>query len=861
MMKKYTISILTLITCLCLLFVAGCGGGGAENAIEDSAFTIGYNANGAESGSAPAVQSGNGKEVLSVKANTGNLAKGGYLFDGWNTSADGSGSDYAPGALYNGKNIILFAKWAAIFNYNVINPGSPAPALDGVQRSPSFPYASITGLTAKGKTLSNINIPDIIDGYTVSSIGDNAFQNCSNITEIAIPDTVTDIGNNAFNGCANLSEVTMQGTTPPSVGTDAFTGCVLLAVTVPQSAAAAYNSNPGWSVVTIVSPGTFCISYSGNGSDGGIVPLKQVGMTGFPIQVYGNTGDLTRAGCSFNNWNTKPDGTGNRFEANASYAGPDNLALYAQWTHPDYTVTFDDQGADIQRVSPSTIKVIAPANTIGELPATPPKRNGYSFVGWNTQLDGEGDSFAVGSQVISDKTVYAKWYANDCIISYVGNGATSGSAPDRQDVSFNQVITLRSNTGNLKQDGYSFCGWNTKADGSGTDYAEGASYTVFGDATLYSKWLPLLTVTYDSNGATSGSVPVAQQGINDEQITLRSNTGDLKRDGYRFCGWNTKADGSGTDYSVGASYSVTGDAILYAKWLLLYTITYDSNQATSGSVPPAQQGVYGEQINIQSNIGNLTRTEFEFGGWNIKADGSGADYVVGKNYTITGDITLFVKWDSIYCPYAEVAVGDIVLSNGAAITPSNFTTYVSHLSSAGITPVGVIAFENSYRCMVGLKQSSLAWAKKGTSGCNISFSTNQTDGLGNWNVIKATDPTGSTDAATNYPAFNFANTYGNTFCPNSVFSNSIWYIPSLDFKGITTSGELFLLYRNRTTINNTMTILNNAGIEVALITDDFIWSSSQGDSRPEIASIIGKDCHAANFTKYSSAVVRVICRF
>ena len=183
----------------------GGGGGGAGNATDDTAFSIGYNANGAESGTAPSAQTGNGKEVLSVSDNTGSLAKAGYLFDGWNTSADGSGADYAPGALYNGKNITLYAKWAAIFNYNVINLGSPTPALDGDQRSPGISSAVITGLTDRGRQLSSVNIPDSIDGYTISSIGANAFQDCSNLTEVTIPNSVTNIGDNAFNGCTNLS--------------------------------------------------------------------------------------------------------------------------------------------------------------------------------------------------------------------------------------------------------------------------------------------------------------------------------------------------------------------------------------------------------------------------------------------------------------------------------------------------------------------------------------------------------------------------------------------------------------------------------------------------------------------------------
>ena len=200
----------------------------------------------------------------------------------------------------------------------------------------------------------------------------------------------------------------MQSTTHPAVGTDAFAGCILLAVSVPQSAASAYNSSPSWSTVVILAPGTFSVVYNGNGSDGGIVPARQVGMTGITIQVYGNNGSLTRAGCSFNGWNTKADGTGNRFVEDGSYAGPENMTLYAQWTHPDYTVTFDDQEADIQQVSPSTMKVTAPANTIGSLPSEP-RRYGYEFGGWYTEPDGAGELFVIGSSVLSSKTVYANW--------------------------------------------------------------------------------------------------------------------------------------------------------------------------------------------------------------------------------------------------------------------------------------------------------------------------------------------------------------------------------------------------------------------------------------------------------------------
>lgn len=74
-------------------------------------------------------------------------------------------------------------------------------------------------------------------------------------------------------------------------------------------------------------------------------------------------------------------------------------------------------------------------------------------------------------------------------LTYDGNGATSGAAPsDSAQYQSGDVVTVSGNTGGLEKTGYTFSGWNTAADGSGTDYAPGASYTITGNATLYAKW-------------------------------------------------------------------------------------------------------------------------------------------------------------------------------------------------------------------------------------------------------------------------------------------------------------------------------------------------------------------------------------
>ena len=58
-------------------------------------------------------------------------------------------------------------------------------------------------------TGSNVTIPEEIDGYAVTGIGDNAFRGCKNLTSVTIPNTVTEIGFEAFFGCTNIVKATM----------------------------------------------------------------------------------------------------------------------------------------------------------------------------------------------------------------------------------------------------------------------------------------------------------------------------------------------------------------------------------------------------------------------------------------------------------------------------------------------------------------------------------------------------------------------------------------------------------------------------------------------------------------------------
>ena len=203
-----------------------------------------------------------------------------------------------------------------------------------------------------------------------------------------------------------------------------------------------------------------------------------------------------------------------------------------------------------------------------------PSRTGYEFTGW------QYDSITLPivnikiPSIKSDKvTITATWKAVPYKIAFNGNGSSAGSMSTLK-ATYDSTIKLTYNA--FKRTGYSFKAWNTKSNGSGTSYSDGASVKNLtskkdATATLYAQWKAnTYTVAFNGNGATSGSIESKSVAYG-SSVNLPKNT--FKKTNYVFNGWNTASDGSGMAYADGASIqnlTATDGAVitLYAQWKL-----------------------------------------------------------------------------------------------------------------------------------------------------------------------------------------------------------------------------------------------------------------------------------------------------
>lgn len=172
---------------------------------------------------------------------------------------------------------------------------------------------------------------------------------------------------------------------------------------------------------------------------------------------------------------------------------------------------------------------------------------------------------------------------------YSATSSNSSTGKPRSFVDYNanamdatgDVQSLEGNVGDSAQasanayarPGYEFIGWNSQSDGKGEAYKPGDQVILPENGmTLYAQWKALpARLVYKANAQAWSGNTASADSVTGQQVSVAGN--GYKRDGWRFTGWNTAADGSGKSYSPSDQYSMpAGTTYLYAQWEKIYMV-------------------------------------------------------------------------------------------------------------------------------------------------------------------------------------------------------------------------------------------------------------------------------------------------
>lgn len=338
-----------------------------------------------------------------------------------------------------------------------------------------------------------------------------------------------------------------------------------------------------------------------------------------------------------------------------------NFTLNAQWTPWKHTVRYDANAKNDTSVKGIPASQSKTANVDITLSSDVPTRNGYTFLGWNTQANGKGTAYAAGAIYKNDQnggtvTLYAQWTPWKHTVHYDKNVPANSSSqtvtnmPEDQTKTFDKELNL--STKIPKREGYNFVGWLLEYGTAIAVVSPGTAYERDqngGTYVLKAQWEPWKhTVHYDANGGDQSSVPNDQKKTYEQNMNVATKV--PTRNEYKFLGWkayheyNDKSGNKHSElignYQPGASYNYDidetgqyaadngeynkcGTVTMKAQWIQLYTVKYDGNQpaikgvTVTGSVASQTQG-QDESVNLRTN--NFKNDSGVYKDWSVGKD-------------------------------------------------------------------------------------------------------------------------------------------------------------------------------------------------------------------------------------------------
>jgi uncharacterized repeat protein (TIGR02543 family) len=397
----------------------------------------------------------------------------------------------------------------------------------------------------------------------------------------------------------------------PQGGRYTFSQSDLLTKNVGEYLGGCCSTTPG-----PVPSGTYTVTYLGNTNTGGTVPTDGSSpySSGSTVTILGNSGTLVKTGYQFAGWNTAADGSGTNYVGDNTFPINANTTLYAQWIPQLTGVTLlYAAGTGGSGTAPSSSGITYPTYSTQPVVGNTGSftRTGYTFGGWNTAANGSGTSYPVSSNITMVAsyfpiTLHAQWIpdvpSNVNLTYNAGTGGTGTDIVTPYNLNTAAPISVKPVSFTNSDPTKIFYGWNTAANGTGISYPIGSTITMNASKTLYAQWgnSPLVTVTYDANGATGGSVPAPPTDYPTGIKVSVLGQGSLTRPGYTFLAWNSSPTGAGSLYAPGYTFT-SKTATLYAQWAPGSTIKSCAPTDTQTTGPSTWYDIPYAQVIADSN--------------------------------------------------------------------------------------------------------------------------------------------------------------------------------------------------------------------------------------------------------------------
>lgn len=579
-------------------------------------YTVTYDGNGKTSGSTPSdATEYTYNDEVTVLGNTGSLAKTGYTFNGWNTEDEGGGTGYSAGDKFNITDNTTLYAQWAAENYTVT-----IDANEGTGGSPSV-------TATYGSALPSFNAPTR-DGYTLTGYW-----------------TAASGGDKVINANGSLVD---NADTYTEDGAWAYANNITLHAQWQVNTADKFHFKTRTSGSTTISANTSTDITEANG---------------YASALSGGTMSFT-TGKDASNINT----SGVQFKNNAAYV---TINLDSPLRNGDVITVDADHGISFHA---TTSWSATPATSGGTYTVT--AGDGLNNLSTFYVMRAEGTG-----TYLKELTITASGSVTTYSVTYNGNDNSTGEVP--VDASSPYVagtsVTVLDNTGLLTKDNYTFAGWNSTANGSGTKYAPGSNFTISNNVTLYAVWKH--EVDLNVNNASMGSISAKYatadsyygKAINDAftsgdlvshdvQLTLTATPNT----GYHFAGsW-----GSGTGATSNPATVPVGDNKNYIANFAAneYSVTLDLNGGTDGDEDvTATYNAALPSFTAPTKAGNTLSgyyTETSGGTKVINADGTlvanvtGYTTADGKWINTSDDVTLHAQWTTAVTLYTVTFSGN-----------------------------------------------------------------------------------------------------------------------------------------------------------------------------------------------------------